>query len=248
MWRCCVAPDGSVGFMMSEKKKPRDEKPEVDNGGDERFDTLCSKAGSLGFEFVTFLGVTGDDEASHDMGYPFIAASCPPGWVDLYIKREYHKVDPALLLAPVAMGTMSWCDLDGAKLDFFRDASSHGLRTGLSIPVQLPLRCYLVNFATAREEPVSAPVRSELEGLAFMFVQDWLRACPQREPAPEFSEKTLKILRMSLLGFDCGSIATALGMTAHGIGWHLRNARRVLRCQTTMQACGRALFLGLIKV
>jgi len=233
---------------MNEAKKVSGVRSPVGRDGGELFTALCSKAGDLGFEFVSFLGVTGDDEASRDIGYPFIAASCPPGWVDLYKERAYHKVDPALLLAPVAMGTMSWGDLDGAKMDFFREASSHGLRTGLSIPVQLPLRTYLLNFATAREEAISIPVRSELEGLAFMFVQNWLRACPQQEPSPAFSEKTLKILRMCLLGFDCSSIATSLGMTAHGISWHLKDARRKLRCQTTMQACGRALFLGLIKV
>lgn len=141
---------------------------------------------------------------------------------------------------------MIWDDLRSLAPDFFNEAASSGLRSGLSIPVLLPQRIYLVSFATAKEVDTTRAIQSALEGLAFTFVQEYVRKCPRVLPSVDFNNNTLKILHMSLAGFTSEVIASSLGMTVHGVSWHLRDAREKLRCQTTLQACGKALSLGLI--
>lgn len=215
---------------------------------DELFDSLCSEAAALGFEFVVFAGIAGDDRASHEIGYPAISSSYPREWSKRYAAGSYHEIDPIVCLTPVTATTMNWRDLHNLKPSFFDEASSFGLRTGFSIPVLLPQRVYLMSFATARDEVAPESVQSTLEGLSFSFIQRYVRKLPRSPSSVVLSDNTLKILHMSLAGFSSEAIASSLGMTVHGVSWHLRDARDKLRCQTTLQACGKALSLGLIKL
>ncbi|NKD55603.1 hypothetical protein HEQ72_08080 [Haematospirillum sp. 15-248] len=212
----------------------------------ELFESICSEASGLGFEHVAFLGVAGDDAASFALGYPFVLSSLPVEWQRRYIDCSYHKLDPTVRLAPFGSTVMIWSKLRRLAPDFFDEARSFGLCTGLSVPVRLPRRVYLLSFATARKEEVTKPVRSALAGLSFGFVQEYVKKSPPVPVSIDLHENTLKILHMSLAGFSNEAMAASLGMTVHGISWHLRDAREKLRCQTTLHACGKALSLGLI--
>ncbi|NKD86020.1 hypothetical protein HEQ63_07475 [Haematospirillum jordaniae] len=212
----------------------------------ELFDSICSEASGLGFERAAFLGVVDDAAASCELGYPFVLSSCPVEWQQRYVDCSYHKLDPTVRLAPFRSTVMIWSELRRLAPDFFDEACSFGLCTGVSVPVHLPKRVYLLSFATARKEEVVKPVRSALAGLSFSFVQEYVKKSPPVSVSIDLHENTLKILHMSLAGFSNEAMAASLGMTVHGISWHLRDAREKLRCQTTLHACGKALSLGLI--
>lgn len=213
---------------------------------DELFDGLCSIASGLGFEFVVFAGVIGDDSGSSLMDYPFVLSSYPVEWRKRYTEHAYHEIDPVVNLTPVTSTTLHWGELRDLKSDFFDEASSFGLRTGFSIPIQVPRRVYLFSFATARDEVVSEDTQAALEGQSFVFIQAYMRRFSQAQTSVSLHDKTLKILHMSLAGVSTVDIADSLGITVHGVSWHLREAREKLHCQTTLQACGKALALGLI--
>ncbi|NKD44608.1 hypothetical protein HEQ62_05320 [Haematospirillum jordaniae] len=188
------------------------------------FQDLLTNCTALGFEFAAFGGIEGEKTVMEETGCPLIAGSYPREWVQRYVEKAYHEIDPVVYLAPASDTTMDWKAVSTLNTDFFNEASTFGLRAGLTIPIHVSQRLYVVSFATARDTLIEADTRSILERMAFRFLQDYMHADQHAAKRDREQEKNTKILEMALSGFSSGDIAYALGMTEHHVSRHLQDA------------------------
>ncbi|NKD77024.1 hypothetical protein HEQ60_04515 [Haematospirillum sp. H1815] len=187
------------------------------------FQDLLTNCTALGFEFAAFGGIEGEDAVMAETGCPIIAASYPSAWVQRYVQKAYHTIDPVVYLAPVSETTLDWKTVSALNTDFFNEASTFGLRAGLSIPVTIAGRLYLMSFATSRNTAISAEARSTLESMAFNFLQKYTRADRRQLPEPSTPEQTYdKVLQMALSGLSRTQIASDLGISEYYVAQYLR--------------------------
>lgn len=188
------------------------------------FTNLLAECSALGLEFAAFAGIEGEDVLIKETGCPIIAASYPNEWVHRYVQRAYHEIDPVIYLAPVSDTTMDWRVVSALNTDFFNEASAFGLRAGLTIPIHVSQRLYVVSFATTRDTIIGADTRSTLERLAFRFLQNYMHADQRTAKRDREQETNTKILRMALSGFSSRDIAHVLGMTEQQVSRRLQDA------------------------
>ena len=176
------------------------------------FKKLLANSTAMGFEFAAFFGWEEDEDVIKDTGCPCIAASWPADFVQRYVDQSYQDVDPFAYVAPASDITVRYDAVRAMNKDLFDEAATFGLRDGMVIPIHVGSRLYTVGFATSLGIAIRDDQQSDLEGMAFRFLQDYMRA--ERRPGANGREETeTRILQMALSGFADDAIASYLGVT-----------------------------------
>lgn len=176
------------------------------------FKKLLANSTAMGFEFAAFFGWEEDEDVIKDTGCPCIAASSPDDFVQRYVDRSYHEIDPFAYTLPGSDTTIRYDTVRNMNNEFFNEIATFGLREGIVIPIHVGNRLYSIGFATNRDIKIRDDQQSDLEGMAFRFLQDYMRA--ERRPGANGREETeTRILQMALSGFADDAIASYLGVT-----------------------------------
>lgn len=190
---------------------------------------------------------------------PCFITTYPPEWIELYLRRDYVRIDPVIEQAHTSLLPFEWSGLDkpanGADV-FFREARSFGIAgNGLTVPV----------FASRGERSLLS-VTSELPS------SDWRRHRPGIEDdlfvfarylhdrllsisglrasnaPPSMSQRERQCLELVARGLLFKQIAAELTISESAVRLYIRSAKRKLSAGTLSQAVVRAAVLDLFPI
>lgn len=229
---------------------------ELLNAGDERAWTerLFKLAHSLGFEQMLY-GFVPSRHVRFENA--FTRSNYSTEWRDRYDANGFAYVDPTvghcvsntlpLIWAPATFGS-------GVPGALYEEASSHGIRSGVTLPIHGPQgELGMISFATDLR-PDAPFQRSLLEVLPMLsLVRDYAFASSARfreaktEPElPRLTRRELEVLQWVMVGKSSWEVARITNCSEATINFHLANVRQKFGVNTRQQAVVKAIAMGLI--
>jgi LuxR family transcriptional regulator, activator of conjugal transfer of Ti plasmids len=206
-------------------------------------------AEDTGFDFFAYLYLRGPES--------FAVSSYPKEWQELYIEREYIRVDPVVTRAKHGPPIFAWSAVEARRsgrrdvIKFYADAERFGIRSGISISIPVGFTERMVfTLATGRAtsdlgddiDPVTAAV-------SVAFVHSRLaQATGDTSLASgiRLSPREAECLRWFAEGTSMPDIALMLGIAYRSVRSYLDEATQKLGASNTRQAASIAIRLGLI--
>ena len=186
------------------------------------FDVLRASAEQLGLGFTAEIPPL--KSGVRELRNIFLASNYSPPWMYRYLDNGYYRIDPVIQMVPFCDITVDWEEISSMQREFFAEAAGFGLKTGVAIPLHVPGYTYVVCFADKQDAPVTPALRSQLEGLSFVFLQTWMREIMPRFDVRHLSPKVLQTVRYALIGCSVSEISDRLGIRRITVERHLRLA------------------------
>ncbi|KRR25225.1 hypothetical protein CQ14_09400 [Bradyrhizobium lablabi] len=205
----------------------------------------------LGFRWFAYLSLSDDT--------PRLISSYPRSWTTRYFELGYDDIDPVLRRARTERRIFSW---DGEvqmprsrKLkSFFDDATTFGIRTGVTVPVVGGFG-RLAAFTLASQERSAAIDRlvansSDILHLIGLYFHTNLEIrLSQHRPTHRhrnLTQRECQCLAWSARGKSVVDIAAIVGISPRTVVFHLENCRRKLNAASLTHCAVIATRQGLI--
>ncbi|MEO0486492.1 MAG: autoinducer binding domain-containing protein [Pseudomonadota bacterium] len=182
-----------------------------------------------------------------------------PAWAQLYIDRDYLRVDPVIIGCYARFHPVDWKRLDwsskGAR-DFFKEARRHGVgNQGFSIPIRGPIgqfALFTVNHSCddAAWAAFCDQHRRELILVAHLFNQKALEfeGIAEKGPTKGLSPREVDAMTLLAVGYSRAQVADSLAISEHTLRVYIESARFKLGAMNTTHAVARAMQQGYIVV
>lgn len=164
----------------------------------------------------------------------------PAEWQQLYRQNLYSNVDPVVSKARSASGVFAWSAddkplsrRDPSERAFFRQAIDHGIRSGITIPLDGSFgRKIMLTLATQQPGSVEYELGdTRRAAVALTYVHLKLNAIIEsaaRQAEQRLTVQEITCLNWSSLGKYMPEIALILGIEHRTVQFHLDNARSKL--------------------
>lgn len=208
----------------------------------------------LGFQRFAYLSLAGDNA--------MLISSYPKTWTSRYFELGYQQLDPVVLRARVERDLFSWGGAarapggDRAQRQFFDEATSFGIRSGITVPIRGGFgRFAAFTLATSEREPDLSRSVGEWRdiihqaGLYYhVHVAARLEAAPvpQSHAAGELTQRERQCLAWTAQGKTVADTAVLVAIAPRTVVFHLENARRKLGAASIAQCVAVALRRGLL--
>lgn len=191
------------------------------------------------------------------MPQEYLVGGYPQGWVDRYVSRGYFKIDPIVQHCERSTLPVLWDEhtlAEEVAEEFWEEAGSFGLRTGLSFTVREQQGVTGI-FSLSRDKRIDLD-ESQLAavvGRAQVFASvlhyavariDLPRLIPQSHVPLTTRER--ECIRWAADGKTAWEIGKILGITERTAIFHTNNITRKLGAANKTQAIVRALALKLV--
>ena len=187
----------------------------------------------------------------------YIINGYPLEWVEHYLKHDYFKIDPTVRHAAHSTLPAIWGEQefqDGKAQQFWEEARSYGLASGLSFAVhELPGVVGIFSLARDRVLDLQGQDLAALIGRAQMFASivqqavcrlELPRLLPESNVA--FTVRERECLQWAADGKTAWEIGQILGITERTAVFHLNNVIQKLGASNKTQAIVRAVALKLV--
>nr|CAD6437062.1 transcriptional regulator [Rhizobium sp. Q54] len=212
----------------------------IDLASDERMikQVLRNFALGSGFSWFAYINVEGSRLRT--------MSNYPAEWQKVYLTKLYQRVDPVISEARRRMEPFRWsCETWGrprgsSGRDFWEEVARHGIRSGLTIPVEgsfgsrIMLTFSSRNTDAGRLEPIQ-PRKAEQAALAIHYRLQGLKFEAGRHSAPALSPRELLCLTWVSKGKVGHEIAELSNIRPRTVQHYLDNARRKLDAATVPQ-------------
>lgn len=224
-------------------------------------DVLTSKFGNalnqVGFTHWAFQLVA----PAHDtVTRPRIIANYPDFWVERYIERGYHRIDPVITDGAKQVTPFTWDAIAKPHRDnpavrtFFLEATEAGLPTGFGLAIHGGNQAKSLISASSSQSPAELERSLVLNGrdlhlasLVFNHVARDLLAMNALNAKPvSLTPREQECLLWALQGKSAWDIATILNVSEPAVRFHFANIREKLDVTTIREAVVKAYMLGLI--
>lgn len=185
---------------------------------------------------------------------PGFLVSYPEDWVKHYFERRYERVDPSTQYLFRARAPFTWkelpslFDVSKTQAKLMAEAQGAGLKGGLSIPLHGPLGATCA-IALASDTDDVEPQKHALQALAVQFHTVYTGLHPELHDRPvqvRLTPRERECLQWCANGKSSWEIGMILGISEHGVGFHLKNAMAKLDVTSRIAAVVTAIRLGLI--
>jgi DNA-binding CsgD family transcriptional regulator len=195
------------------------------------------------------------DPMTGELPAPAVMRNYPDDWIAHYVKSGYVDTDPVRRRGMRSWSPFVWSDvtespdLSSAERRLMDEADEAGLHDGVGIPLHGPNgEAMGVGMASSVG---GADARANLRRLHLLSVQfhtAWLslKQPDARRAAPVLSPREREVLRWCRDGKSNWAIGEIMGISNHGVDFHLRNILRKLKADSRITAVVKALHLGLI--
>ncbi len=197
---------------------------------------------------------------SLDRPSQFILSGYPKNWRVRYDSRGYMAIDPVLNHALANVRPFSWDELDRRLpevQELFKDAASHGLRHGITVPVHGAHGSFSL-LSLAREDPLPDDP-GELNWLyrhAHWFAMHLHeRMCTLISedgefvvPVPKLSVRERKCLSLAAQGRSASAIGEELKISERTAVFHLNHAIEKLGARSRQHAIALAIALDQLEL
>jgi DNA-binding CsgD family transcriptional regulator len=187
----------------------------------------------------------------------FFVSGFPQGWAEHYVTSGYFKVDPLVAHAAKSLLPAIWDEQafhERKSSDFWEDAKSFGLRSGLSFAVHEQPGVTGI-FSLARDQPLDLEDRelAALIGRAQMFASllhhEIMRIESPKlipEAAAVLTAREQECLKWAADGKTAWEIGQLLSITERTAVFHINNIVQKLGASNKTQAIVRAVALKLV--
>ncbi len=180
-------------------------------------------------------------------------------WVELYVAKDYLRIDPVIVGCYQNFHPVDWKRLDWsskAARTFQAEAIEHGVgNQGFSVPIRGPngqFALYTVSHNCDDEEwgEFTEQHRRDLILIAHEFNKKALDFEPSRTPEQSRALSPREVDAMTLLamGYSRAQVADTLSISEHTLRVYIESARFKLGAMNTTHAVARAMSRGLIVV
>uniref|UniRef100_UPI001568E1C3 autoinducer binding domain-containing protein n=1 Tax=Sinorhizobium psoraleae TaxID=520838 RepID=UPI001568E1C3 len=183
--------------------------------------------------------------------------SYPEPWQDIYLGSKYSRIDPVVTEAKRRRDMFFWTADDwpargSSPLRRFRDqAVDHGIRCGVTIPVEGSFQStMMLTFASReREVDISGLLDAKKAVQVVMAVHYQLKILAAKtavSPKRMLSPRELTCVMWATRGKNTPDTAKLTGITPRTVQHHLDNAREKLDAKTVTQLVAIAKDRGLV--
>jgi LuxR family transcriptional regulator, quorum-sensing system regulator BjaR1 len=205
--------------------------------------------GDLGFHSYIMAGIPTSGES---LGSLTLANGWPAEWYELYVRKNFHAVDPVPRYCLTTLNPFLWSEV---PYDGERDPQAHEvmlrardfrLDHGFCIPIHYDDAVGAISLAG--EHPhLDAETRNALH-LIGVFTHGRLRALERATPsAParrRLSEIEAEVVRWAARGKTAWETGQILGLSERNVRWHLEEAQRKLMTKNKTATVAAALVKG----
>ena len=187
----------------------------------------------------------------------FLCSNYSTDWRVRYDSNGFAYVDPTvghclsstlpLIWAPATFG-------GGAPGALYEEASAHGIRSGVTLPVHGPQgEVGIISFASdarpgvpfERSVAETLPALSLIRDYAFASSARFRETRPEPE-LPRLTRRELEVLQWVMAGKSSWEVARITGCSEATVNFHLANVRQKFGVNTRQQAVVKAIACGLI--
>lgn len=211
--------------------------------------SLRDFADDTGFDFYAYLYLRGPES--------FAVSNYPRAWQELYVQREFIRVDPVVTKAKHGPPLFSWSADEARRngrrdvIRFFVEADRFGIRSGISISIPVGFRDRMV-FTLASGRPVSTlseDIDPVTAAVAVAFVHSRLGAAngdASLASVIRLSPREAECLRWFAEGMSMADIALMLDISYRSVRSYIDAATNKLGAANNRQAGTIATRIGLI--
>lgn len=192
-------------------------------------------------------------------GEQYGCGTYPAAWVDLYITKDYLRIDPVIQGCYQNFHPVDWKRLDWssrAARAFLCDAVAHGIgNQGYSVPLRGPngqFALFSVSHDCSDEAwaDFTDSHRRQLILIAHYFNSKALALEPGRCPftTQPLSPREVDVITLLAMGYNRAQVAETLTISEHTLRTYVESARLKLGAINTLHAVARALSRGLIVI
>lgn len=187
----------------------------------------------------------------------FAVSNYPHQWQELYIEKDFFRVDPVVTMAKHGPPIFTWSAQESRRLGrrevshFFAAADRFGIRSGLSISAPAGFRDRIVfTLATGRPDAhVGRAIDPVTAAIAVAFVHARFGRSSHDASlgsGPRLSPREAECLRWFAEGMSMPDIAEMVGIAYRSVRSYLDEATQKLGAANSRQAVSIAIRLGLI--
>lgn len=190
---------------------------------------------------------------------PCFVTTYPREWIELYLNRDYFRIDPVIAWAQTSFLPFEWSDLEtpanGAEA-FFSEARSFGITGhGLTVPIFAPRgERSLLSVTSNLSSGMWTRHRPEMEDDLFVFARHLhdrfskMSGLRSSNALPSLSQRERQCLELVANGLLFKQIAAELRISESAVRLYIRSAKRKLSAETLSQAMVRATVLDLFPI
>jgi DNA-binding CsgD family transcriptional regulator len=222
---------------------------------DEALVLFRQAVGQYGFDRVQYHSTRAMLEGEEDSS-SVVLTNYPNEWLDRYASQRWDRFDPVVRYGIVAPRPFCW-DTLGDRMPLSKQqktlmggAEEAGLRDGVGIPLHGPRgESSGVGLASSTGHTEAARHLSVLNALVHQFhLNYWSFDEPSSrdEIAVSLTAREREVLHWCAQGKSNWTIGEIIGISEHGVEFHVRNILKKLDVDSRITAVVKALHLGLI--
>lgn len=217
------------------------------------FSSYRKALGDYGVDRVMYLPVRNTHH--NEQAMPGLSHCYPEDWLSYYIEQDYAPIDPTLQHGVSVRNAFSWRDVmrfrdlsDKQKL-MMKQGEEAGLRNGVGVPLHGPMgEVYGIGLASSVSNPdITSHLRAlQVLSTQFHVLYSGLHDEKRNTSGISLTSREVEVLKWCATGKSNWSIGEILGISEHGVDFHMRNILRKLEADTRVTAVVKALHGGLI--
>lgn len=192
-----------------------------------------------------------------DFMMPGLSHCYPDDWLSYYVEQNYAPIDPTLLHGTSVRDAFRWSDiasyrdLSSRQILLMNQGEEAGLNNGVGVPLHGPLgEVYGIGLASSVANPEVGRHLKALQLLStnFHMLYSSLHDQARNARGVKLTPRETEVLKWCAAGKSNWSIGEILGISEHGVDYHMRNILRKLDADTRITAVVKALHSGLISL
>jgi len=186
---------------------------------------------------------------------PGISHCYPEDWIGHYMANDYVGQDPVRAHCLGTRHAFSWQymmqqrDMTATQKLIMNQGNEFGLHDGVAVPFHGPMgEVYGVGMASSEANPDVSRHLKEIQVLSTQFHVLFSALHNQEAPVPTgtLTKRETEVLKWCAVGKSNWAIGEILGISEHGVDFHVRNILRKLDADTRVTAVVKAMHSGLI--
>lgn len=217
--------------------------------------TIFQLGNEFGFE-QTLLAVVPERPTS--LGDAYLRSNYSAQWLGIYDSSQLVSIDPTVAHCVMRSTPLIWepgVFANKKQKEMYEEASSHGLRSGITLPFHGPnseigILCFVNDEKPGKRFEKEAlqlmPALSMMRDFAFESSLRFANMSKQDAP-PKLTRRELECLKWCAAGKTSWEISQILGCSEAAINFHFSNLRRKFNASSRRQVVVKAIQLGLIR-
>jgi DNA-binding CsgD family transcriptional regulator len=217
------------------------------------FDVMCRTLKHYGIDMIAYSILKSSPDLKK-FNVPNLIHSYPQEWIDTYIKNNYFHIDPTIARLFYERDMFMWnnlpqkMNLTEEQIKFMEEAKTNGLKCGATIPFRGPFgELSAIGLASSSLERIPENFIYPISFIAHQFYSILIKLCEDVYKASvKLTPREKEVLNWCLQGKSNTDIAQLLGISGHGVKFHIMNILNKFETNSRTVALVKAIRAGII--